>query len=75
MRIHEHPPLVEIFPRHNWMGYFEKLRGYDDEVARYFALSIITLTRTHVTLVVRGPSIEFSAELISRITTLPLGVH
>ena len=75
MRIHQHPPVLEIFTRHNWMGYFEKLRGYDDEVARDFSLSIITLTRTHVTLVVRGPSIEFSTELISKITTLPVGVR
>jgi len=56
------------------MGYFEKLRGYDDEVARDFALSLIPLTRVHATIVVRGLSIELTPELISRITTLPLGV-
>ena len=56
------------------MGYFEKLRGYDDGVTREFALSLIPLTTAHATIVVRGLSIELTPELISRITTLPLGV-
>jgi len=56
------------------MGYFKKLRGYDDEVAKYFSLSLIPLTRMHATVVVRGISIDFTPELIRRITTLPLGV-
>lgn len=56
------------------MWYIEKSRGYDDELARYFALSLIPLTRTHATIVVRGLSIELTPEIISRITTLPLGV-
>jgi len=32
-RIHQHPPMVEIFTRHQWMGFFENMRGYDDDVA------------------------------------------
>jgi len=39
------------------MGYFEKLRGYDDEVARDFSLSLIPLTKVHAIVVVRGLSI------------------
>ena len=74
VRIHQHSPVLEIFTRHNWMGYFEKLREYDDEVARDFSLSLIPLTRTHATIVVRGLSIELTPELIRRITTLPIGV-
>lgn len=56
------------------MGYFEKLRGYDDEVALYFSLSLIPLTGTHATAMVRCLSIELATELIIKITTLPLGV-
>jgi len=56
------------------MGFFEKLRGYDDEVARDFSLSLIPLIRLHATIVVRCLSIELTPELISRVTTLPLGV-
>ena len=55
------------------MGFFERMRGYNDEVARDFALSLIPLTRTHVTAVVNGLSLEITPEVIGRITTLPLG--
>ena len=56
------------------MGCFEKLRGYDDEVAKDFALSLIPLTKTHATVVMRGLSIYLTPELINIITTLPLRV-
>jgi len=56
------------------MEYFEKLRGYDDEVAKDFSLSFIPLTKTHATILVRGLSIELTRELIRKIITLPLGV-
>jgi len=56
------------------MGYYEKLRRYDDEVARDFSVSLIPLTRTHAIIVVRGLSIELTHEIIRRITTPPLGV-
>ena len=74
VKIHQHPPILEIFTRNNWMGFFEKLRGYDDEVARDFALFPIPLTRTHATTLVKGLSIELTPELINIVTTLPLGV-
>ena len=74
MRIHQRPPVIEIFTRHNWMGFFERMRGYDDEVAKYFVLSLITLTRTHATTVDKGLSVEITLEVISKITTLPLGL-
>jgi len=48
-RIHQHPPMLEIFKRHQWMGFFERMRGYDDDVAREFSLSLIPLTRTNAT--------------------------
>jgi len=34
--IHQHPPVVENFTRHNLMGFFERMRGYDDEVENTF---------------------------------------
>ena len=55
------------------MGFFERVRGYDDEVAKDFSLSLIPLTRTHATVVVKGLSVEITPEVIGRITTLPLG--
>jgi len=56
------------------MGFFERMRGYNDEVARDFSRSLIPLTRTHATAVVKGLLVEITPELIRRITTLPLGL-
>jgi len=39
-RIDLHPSLVEIFLRHNWLGFFELLRGYDDDVAQEFSMAL-----------------------------------
>ena len=75
MRIQQHPQVLEIFTRHNWMEFFKKLRGYDDEVDQYFSLSLIPLTKFHAHVMVRGLSIELTPELISRVTTLSLGVR
>ena len=55
------------------MGFFERIRGYDDDVAREFSLSLIPLTRTIFILVVKGLSIEITPEVIRKISTLPLG--
>ncbi len=71
VRIHQHPPVLEIFMRHNWMRYFEKLRGYDDEVAREFSLSLIPLNMIHATVMVRALSIGLTPKLISIITNFP----
>lgn len=55
------------------MVFFERI-GYDDEVAIYFSLSLIPLTRTHATTMVKCLSIVITPEVISIITTLPLGL-
>jgi len=51
-------------------GVFQKIRGYDDELAQEFSLSLTPLTRIHATIVIRGLYID----LISRVTTLLLGI-
>ena len=56
------------------MNFFEKFRGFDDEIAQEFSLSLVPHTRTHATVTIRGLSIEITPEFISRVTTLPLGL-
>ena len=67
VRIQQHPQVLEIFTRHNWMGFFEKIREYDDEVAEEFALSLTLHTRIHATVVIRGLIIDLTLELISKV--------
>lgn len=73
-RIHWHPPIVEIFTRHQWIGFFELLRGYNVDMARKFAMSLISLTRASATAVVKGLLVEITPESISMITRLPRGL-
>jgi len=74
VRIQQHPQVLEIFIRHQWMGFFEKFTGYDDEVAQEFAHSLTPHSRIHATVILRGLTIDLTPELINRVTTLPLGI-
>ena len=37
-KLHEHPEVVALFTRANWMSFFEKFHGYDEEVTEEFLL-------------------------------------
>lgn len=56
------------------MSLFEKFTGYDDEVAQEFSHSLTSHNRIHVAIIVIGLNIDLTPELISRVTTLPLGI-
>jgi len=56
------------------MNFFEKFRGFDDEIANEFALSLVPHTRTYATITIRCLSIEITTEFIGKVTTLPLGL-
>jgi len=56
------------------MNFFEKFRGFDDEISHEFSLSPVLHTRTHAIVTIRSLSIEITPEFISRVTTLPLGL-
>lgn len=56
------------------MGFYEKFRGCDDEVAKEFSLSLTPLTRIHAIVVIRGHSIDLTHEIINKVTTHPLGI-
>ena len=70
--LHEHPEVVAIFTRANWMPFFEKFRGFDEEVAQEFALSLVPHSRTRAIVNFRGISMEITPEFINRVTSLPL---
>ena len=74
IRIQQHPQVLEIFMRHQWMGFLEKFEGYDDKVAQEFSHSLTSHSRIHANVIVRGLTIDLTPELVSRVTTLPLGI-
>lgn len=57
------------------MGFFELLRGYDDDIAHEFSMALNPQARTSSTTMVRGLSITINPEVINRLTTLPQGVQ
>lgn len=73
-RIHLHSLVVDIFRRHQWLGFFELLKGYDDDLAFEFSMDLNSQIEDNATIVVRGLTISLSPETISRVTTLPIGI-
>lgn len=72
-RIHHHPHVRDIFLNHQWMGFFDKLKGYDEEVTHAFSMVIHSQGEESATNVVRGLGIHLKSKLITRVTTIPLG--
>ena len=72
--IHFHPHVADIFRRHQWLGFFELLKGYDDEVSFDFSMALNSQSDVNPTTVIRGLVITISPEVINRVTTLPLGI-
>ena len=72
-KIRPHPPVIDIFRNPQCLGFFKLLKGYDDEVAQDFAVALHSQAYDSVTTVVRGLEITITLEIISRVTTLPLG--
>jgi len=56
------------------MNFFEKFRGFDEEIAQEFSHSLVPHTRTYATVTFRGIYMEITPKFISRVTTLPLGL-
>lgn len=57
------------------MGFFEKLKGYDDEVTHEFSMALHSWGEDNATTIIMGLVIHFNIYLMSRVTTIPLGVR
>jgi len=73
-KLHEHPEVVALFTRENWMPFLEMLHGYDDEVTEEFTLSLKPHSKFHAAVSFKVLTIEITPEFINRITSLPLGL-
>jgi hypothetical protein len=73
-KIYDNPEIVEIFQRSHWMGYFERLRGFDDEISLEFALNFQNIKDLEYITVVRGLEIKVDEASISRVSNLPMGL-
>ena len=73
-KLHEHPEVVDLFTQGNWISFFDKIQGHDEEITEDFLISLRPHSKTHATVSFRGLTLELTHELISRITGLPLGL-
>jgi len=73
-QLHEHLEVVALFTKENWMIFFERIHGYDDEVTKEFFMSLRPHSKTHATISFRGLTLEVTPDFIIRITGLPLGL-
>lgn len=75
MKIHHHPHVVNIFLRHQGMGFFKQLKWYDDDITQEFYMELQSQGEDSATTFFRGLAISLIPETISRVTTLPLWIQ
>ena len=73
-KLYKHPEVLDLFNRANWISFFDRIQGYDEEVTEEFLMSLRPHSRTHATVGFRGLTLELTTNFISRITGLPLGL-
>lgn len=56
------------------MGFFRKLKGYDDEITQEFSMTLNYQEENNGTIVIRGISIYLNSKIISIVATIPLRV-
>jgi len=62
-RIHQHPHVVNILIIHQWLGFFELLKGYDDDISHEFSMTLHPQGEATATTVIKGLVISLSPKL------------
>lgn len=70
----EHPKVVDLFTRANWMSFCDKIQGHDDEIMEEVLMYLELESKTQAIVNFRCLTLEVTLELISRVTSLPLGL-
>jgi hypothetical protein len=73
-RVYDNPEIIEIFHRCNFLGYFERLKGYNDEVAIEFSHNFHNINEHEYVTIVRGITIRINEASIRKVSILPMGV-
>jgi hypothetical protein len=73
--VYDNREILEIFQMCNWLGYFERLKGYDDKVAMEFALIFQNIQEQEYVATVRGLIIRVIEASIDKISSFPMGLH
>jgi hypothetical protein len=71
--LHENPDIVEIFQRSDWLGYFDRLRGFDDEIYLEFSLNFQNVKDQEYITAITVLEIMVDKASINRVSNLPMG--
>jgi hypothetical protein len=65
---------VEIFQKLEWLGYFERLRGFEDEVSMEFAKNLQNIKDQEYVSKIIGITIRINETSINKVSCLPLAI-
>ena len=63
-KLHEHPEVVDLFTRANWISFFDKIQGHDEEITQEFLMSLRPQSKTHATVSFMDLTLELTPKLI-----------
>lgn len=69
-KIWQQPEVVEIFERYHWIDYFNKLRGYNYDVAREFSMNFQKHGKNRYAIVVKGLEIFVTKAILIKISRM-----
>jgi hypothetical protein len=65
---------VEIFQKYEWLGYFERLRGFYDEMSMEFAQNFQNAQDQEYVTTIKGLTIRINEASINKDSSLPMGI-
>lgn len=73
--IHQNPEVVVILENYQWLGFFEKIAGFNDEVSLEFWMNLQKPEGQGLIIVVNVLVIYVIEDSINKVTTPPKGIH
>lgn len=50
-KLQKRPEVVELFTWENWISFFDKIHGYDEEITEEFLISLRPHSKTHAIVI------------------------
>lgn len=73
-RIHQNPRVRYILETCKWLRFFEKLKGYDEEISLEFDTCFQCPKGHEIVIEIKGLIVYIDKYLIRKVITLPKGI-
>jgi len=74
-RIHQNLEVVTLLESCQWLGFFEKLRGFHEEIGMVFAMNLQNPDGKELVNAFKGIVIYINEDFNSKVKMLPKGLH